>query len=69
MEKGWNEVFMTESEYRATIAKDLLQNAGIKAVIMNQHDSAHQAFGEFFVYTPEEDVAKAFELLNSLKSE
>jgi hypothetical protein len=69
MEKGWKAVFMTESEYKATIAKDVLQNAGIKVVIMNQHDSAHQAFGDFFVYTPGENVEKALELLNSLKGE
>jgi len=69
MEQGWKEVFMSGSEYRATMAKDVLQNAGIKAVIMNQHDSAHQAFGDFFVYTPKENFEKAVELLKSLKGE
>lgn len=67
MEKGWKEVFMTAHEYKASMAKDMLENAGIKAVILNQHDSAYQSFGEFSVLVAETDEAKAVEIIKELK--
>jgi hypothetical protein len=50
------------------MAKDILENAGLKAVIMNQHDSAYQSFGDFVVYVEETKEQKALELLKELKS-
>lgn len=67
MEKGWTEVYMTAHEYKADMAKDLLENAGIQAVIMNQHDTAIQSFGEFRVFVKDEDEKQAVELLKDLK--
>jgi len=67
MEKGWIEVYMTPHEYKASMAKDMLENENIKAVILNQHDSAYQSFGEFSVIVAEIDQAKAIELLKKLK--
>lgn len=69
MEKGWKEVYLTAEDYKAEIAKDLLENAGIKFVVMNQHDSAIQSFGEYRIYTAEKDVERAVELLKELKGE
>ena len=67
MEKGWKGVFLTAHEYKATMAKDILDNAGLKVVVMNQHDSAYQSFGDFVVYVEEADEQKALELLKDLK--
>ncbi len=67
MEKDWKEVFMTVHEYKASMAKDMLDNAGVKAVVLNQHDSAYQSFGEFSVLVAEADVAKAIEIIKELK--
>lgn len=67
MEKGWKEVFHTAHEYKASMAKDILENAGITAVVLNQHDSAYQTFGEFVVYVKESEEPKALELLKELK--
>jgi hypothetical protein len=67
MEEGWKEVFLTVQEYKANMAKDILENAGIKTVIMNQHDSAYKSFGDIVVYVPEADENKAKELLKELK--
>lgn len=69
MEKGWIEVYTTAAEYKAEIAKDLLENAGIKTVIINQHDSAYQNFGEYHIYVAEQDSDQTVELLKKLKSE
>ncbi len=68
MEKGWKEAFLTVHEYKATMAKDLLENAGIKTVILNQHDTAYQSFGNLVVYVPEADLNKAMDLLKELKN-
>jgi len=68
MEEGWKEVFLTAQEYKAKMAKDILENAGIKTVIMNQHDSAYKSFGDIVVYVPEADDRKAKELLKELKN-
>lgn len=67
MEKGWKEVYMTAHEYKAAMAKDMLGNEGIKAVILNQHDSAHQSFGEFSVHVAESNAEVAVEILKKLK--
>jgi predicted Fe-Mo cluster-binding NifX family protein len=67
MEKDWVEIYSTTHEYKASMAKDLLENEGIKAVILNQHDSAYQAFGEFCVHVAKTDETKAVVLLKNLK--
>jgi len=68
MEEGWKEVFMTAHEYKATMAAGILENEGIKAVVMNQQDSAYKVFGNFVVYTAEENYERAVELLKNLKN-
>jgi hypothetical protein len=67
MEKGWTEVFITAHEYKASMAKDVLENEGIKAVVINQHDSAYQTFGEYSIHVAESDAEKALQLLKNLK--
>jgi len=67
MEKGWIEVYMTAHEYKASMAKDLLNNEGVKCVMLNQHDSAYQNFGDFSIHVAEADKAKAIEILKKLK--
>jgi uncharacterized protein with GYD domain len=67
MENGWKEVFLTALDYRAHIAKDLLEEAGIKAVVLDQKDSTYLVFGEYRVYVAGEDEAAALELLKELK--
>lgn len=67
MEKGWKEVYMTAHEYKASIAKELLESEGIVAVVMNQRDTAYQSFGEISIYVAEKDAEKAALLLKNLK--
>ncbi len=69
MEKGWQEIYMTTHEYKAEMAKDILESENIKTVVLNQHDTAYQAFGEYRVYVAEENFEKAVELLKDLKGE
>lgn len=68
MEKDWKQVFLSGHMYQAEIARDILENNGINAVILNQKDSAYRAFGDIEVYVNEKNVDKANELLKELKS-
>lgn len=67
MEKGWAEVYLTEQEYQAIIARDVLENNGIVAVVMDQHDSTYKSFGEYRVLVPPEMENQAIDLLKDLK--
>lgn len=68
MEIGWVEVYITTHEYKASIAKELLENEGINSVVLNQRDSAYQVFGEFIIYVVEKDAETAALLLKNLKN-
>lgn len=67
MEKNWKEVFMTVHEYRAEIARGILENNGILDVILNQKDSAFASVGTISILVPEEFENQALELLKELK--
>jgi hypothetical protein len=68
MEKGWKQVFLSGEMYRAEIARELLENNGVKAVILNQKDSSYTAFGNIEVYVNETDEEKAIKILKELKN-
>ncbi len=68
MEKGWKEVYITAHDYKAEMAKEILENKGINTVVMNQHDSAIQSIGNYYIYVAEADEATAIELLKKLKN-
>lgn len=67
MEKGWKEVYMTAHEYKAEMAKEILENEGIKVVVLNQQDTAYKTFGEYSVYVSDEDEERSLEILKNLK--
>lgn len=68
MEKGWAEVYLTEQEYQAIMARDVLGNNGILAIVLDQHDSTYKTFGEYRVLVPSEMADKAIDLLKDLIS-
>jgi len=59
MEKDWTIVYTVDKQYKADLAKEILKDLGITAVIMNKKDSAYQNFGEFEVYVNNEFAEKA----------
>ena len=67
MEKGWIQIFFTHKEYQAQMARDILMDNEIYAVIINHQDSVYKTFGGFEVYVKEENEKKALELINELK--
>ncbi len=68
MEKGWKEIFTTDQEYKAAMAQSILEENNIKSVLLNQHDSAYNIFGEFKIYVDKPFIEKAVELLKDLEN-
>jgi hypothetical protein len=67
MEKGWKKVYFTGEEINAVMARDLLAESGIIAVILDHHDSSYLSFGDVEVYVAEKDEEVAVQILANLK--
>lgn len=67
MEKDWIVIFETALEYQAEMAREILANEQIEAVILNQIDSAYRTSGSISVYVHKENEEKALVLLKELK--
>ncbi len=68
MEKGWKMVYFTGEEYQAQIAKEVLTDNGIDAVIINHRDSSYTTFGDVELYVKEEDYDQAASILKLFKT-
>lgn len=69
MEDNWMSVYTTELAWQAEIAKQILSENGIEAVVINKRDSSLLSFGEVKVYVSQEDADKSKELLKPLNIE
>ena len=69
MEDNWISVYTTEHAWQAEIAKQILSENGIEAVVINKRDSSLLSFGEIKVYVSQEDSEKSKELLKPLSLE
>jgi hypothetical protein len=69
--KTWKKVgkkcSLPDQEYQAAIAKDILEDNGIKVVVLNQHDSVYKVFGSIKVLVPDGEAELAETLLKELK--
>lgn len=68
MEKDWKLVYFTGDDYRGVIARELLEENGIHAVVINRKDSSYTSFGDIEVYVSDEDEDQANKILEHLKS-
>lgn len=59
MDNNWVSVFSTTKEFVAERMKEILDESGIPAVILNQLDSSYKTFGEINVMVNGEDKEKA----------
>ena len=66
MEKSWKKIYFSGDEFKVLIARDLLAESGINAVIMNQKDSSYLAFGDVELYIEEHDEQEALKILDQL---
>ena len=66
MEKDWVCVFQTGENFKAEIAKEILENEEIKCVLINEHDSIFPSIGDIEVMVHKDFQEKATELLKDL---
>lgn len=67
MEKNWVCIFYTSTSYLAEIAKDLLHQEYIEAVIINKKDSNYQ-FGTLEVFVERDNAIRAKHILKDVDS-
>ena len=67
MEKGWEKIFTTAQPYQAEVARQVLEEAGIQAVVINKKDSSYLVFGEAELYVKQDDVIRAKQLIKNLE--
>ena len=66
MEKSWKKIYFSGDEFKVLMARDLLEENGINAVIMNQKDSSYKTFGEVELYIEERDEKESLQILDEL---
>jgi len=67
MEDNWISIFSTDKPWQAEIAKQILSENGIDAVIINKQDSSYTVFGEAEVYVSIENAEQSKELLKNIE--
>ncbi len=66
----WSKVYESKMPYRAEIVKDILEQQGIGAIIMDKKDSAYDIFGQLEVHVNVESVLNALKIIeNDIKFE
>jgi len=65
MEKDWAKIYETAEDVKIEIARILLEENGIEAVIINKKDSSYR-FGENELYVHRDNVIRAKQILKNL---
>ncbi|NJK85977.1 MAG: DUF2007 domain-containing protein [Bacteroidales bacterium] len=65
MENEWVSIFITSDQFYAELAKGLLEENNIEAVVVNKQDSFYH-FGEIELYVKRDNIVKAKFLLKEL---
>jgi len=63
MEESWAKAFQSEQMIQAELAREVLDQNGIAAVIVNKKDSSYPVFGVCEVHVPLSDLAQAQTIL------
>ena len=67
MENNWISIYSSDKPWQAEIAKQLLSESGIEAVVINKQDSSYLVFGEAEVYVSLGDLEKSKEILKNIE--
>ena len=62
---NWVKVFAATEEYKAAMVKDILNDKGFKAVIVNKKDSAYSIFGQYEVHVAPEYAVSAIRVIEN----
>jgi hypothetical protein len=59
MAETWAKAFQSGQMIRAEIAREILEQNGVAAVIVDKKDSSYPVFGTYEVHVPADDLLKA----------
>jgi hypothetical protein len=65
MDENWVKVYDTKQMIRAEIAREILEQNGIAAVIVNKQDSVYPMLGQCEVHVPLADFVQAQTILSN----
>lgn len=67
---NWSKVYESKLPYRTEMVKDILDQNGISAIIMDKKDSSYDIFGQLEVHVKAESVLNALKIIeNDIKFE
>ncbi len=61
----WSKVYESDMPYRAEMVKDILDQKGISAIILNKKDSAYYIFGKLEVHVEAKTVLNALKIIEN----
>jgi hypothetical protein len=67
MEKQWVKIFITANPVQAEISKQMLEEHGVAAVVINKQDSSYR-FGQVELYVHESEEAFARGLIAEMET-
>ena len=67
MEEGWVKIHSFSQAYRADMAKEVLEENGIDAMVFNKSDSAYPFLGDIELYVKEADKDKAESVIKEIE--
>lgn len=62
-QQEWSLLKASSQLYELQLIKGMLEEHGIRAVILNQQDSSYQSFGEIKLMVPSEQLKQAEEII------
>ena len=65
--KNWTAIYTTDKMYLAELAKQMLADNGIEAVVISKKDSSYK-FGDIEVFVNRDNVIKALLLIKEFES-
>ncbi|MEN5056346.1 MULTISPECIES: DUF2007 domain-containing protein [Sphingobacterium] len=65
MEQGWKKIKVYTNAIEAEIVKQMLEESGIPAIVLNKQDSSYLVFGKIELYVNQEDEQQALVLIES----
>jgi hypothetical protein len=69
MDENWKVIFTSNELHLSEITKQVLQENGIKSILLNKMDSAYPSIGYIEVLVREEDLQTAEQLLKELNTD
>jgi len=67
MDTNWTSIYSTDQLYIAELAKQMLLDNDIEAVVVNKRDSTYNTFGDIEVYVKRDHVIRALKLIKEFE--